>query len=208
MSSLHSITVVLGLTVGMALAFEPGTVGAATADDPEQAHSDGLRAAVADTATTAKVKEHLATDKRLENSSISVTTTNGVVTLTGTAPTADASSAAEDVARSVSGVKSVDNQVSAPSALESAAGKVSHAARQTQREVSDEWITTKIKTQLFTDRSVQKDSDISVKTSHGVVTLSGTAASRDALDHARAVASHVQGVKSVDASGLRLASNQ
>jgi hyperosmotically inducible periplasmic protein len=71
-----------------------------------------------------------------------------------------------------------------------------------------EWITTKIKGQLLADRSVERGSDINVKTSDGVVTLSGTASSRDALDHARDIARNVKGVKSVDTSGPRLASAQ
>ncbi|MBV8910890.1 MAG: BON domain-containing protein, partial [Gammaproteobacteria bacterium] len=93
-------------------------------DQPPKAHSDNLRAAVEDTATTAKVKERLASDKRLEDSTISVATTNGIVTLTGSAPTHEAASAAQDEAGSVNGVKGVDNRINAPSGLESAAGKV------------------------------------------------------------------------------------
>ena len=157
-----------------------------------------------DTALTAKVKMRLAGDKRLENANLSVKTTNGVVTLSGTAPTAEASSAAEDLAQSVEGVKSVDNQISAPSRLEGAAADVSQVAHEAGRKVSDKWITTKIKTQLVADRSVQRDSDISVTTINGVVILSGTAASRDAFDHAKEVARNVKGVKSVDVSGLKV----
>jgi hyperosmotically inducible periplasmic protein len=216
MSRFQSFTVGLGWGVVVALGSCPGAATAATAvgavgetqDAQLKPQSDGLRAAAADTATTAQVKKRLATDKRFENSKISVTTTNGIVTLTGRAPTHEIASAAEDVASSVSGVKGVDNQISAPSALEAAAGKVSQGAKTVEHEASDDWITTKIKGQLLADRSVERGSDINVKTSDGVVTLSGTASSRDALDHARDIARNVKGVKSVDASGLRLASAQ
>ena len=44
------------------------------------------------------------------------------------------------------------------------------------------------------------------QTSNGVVKLSGTAISRDARDQAEAIARNVRGVKSVDATALRLAS--
>jgi hyperosmotically inducible periplasmic protein len=206
MSPVHSFTVGLGLAVVAALGSCPGAAAAGTAagevqDDQAQPHSDNLRAAVADTTTTAKVKERLATDRRFEDAKISVTTTNGIVTLTGSAPSHDAASAAEGVAGSVSGVKGVDNRISAPSKLEIAAKRTEHRA-------SDDWITTKIKGQLLTDRSVERGSDITVKTRDGVVTLSGTASSRDALDHARDIARNVKGVKSVDTSELRLASAQ
>jgi hyperosmotically inducible periplasmic protein len=174
--------------------------GAAAADDTPQ-HSNSLGAAVSDTATTAKVKERLADDKRLSDSKISVTTNNGVVTLTGSAPSADASNAAEEAAEGVSGVKSVDNQIAAPSKLHDVADK-------TAGKVTDDWITTRVKTELFTDRSVQGDSNISVTTANGVVHLRGTAASKQAYDQAKTVAENVKGVRSVDASGLHLASSQ
>jgi hyperosmotically inducible periplasmic protein len=197
-----------GLGIVLVMGWVPCTSGAATADDETEAHSDSMRAAVSDTVITAKVKERLATDNRLGKASISVKTTNGVVTLTGNAPTHDAADAAEELADSVSGVKSVDNEIEAPSKLESAAGHVSDAAHKAHREVSDHWITTKIKAQLAADRSVERGSDITVKTDHGVVTLYGTASSRDAREHAEDVARHVKGVKSVDASGLHLASSE
>jgi hyperosmotically inducible periplasmic protein len=213
MPSFHSLTVALALAFTLAVASYPGAAAAASApadtqEDQPQRHSDNLQAAVSDTATTAKVKEQLATDKRLENSKISVTTINGIVTLTGSAPTHDAASAAEEVASSVSGVKGVDNRISAPSALESAAGHVSQTAKAGAQKASDDWITTKIKGQILADRSVERGSDINVSTSGGVVMLTGTASSRNAADHARDIARKVKGVKSVDTTGLRLASAQ
>jgi hyperosmotically inducible periplasmic protein len=164
--------------------------------DPPPEHSASVGAAISDTATTARVKERLAQDERLANAKISVTTNDGVVILTGTAPSADASDAAEQVAEGVKGVKSVDNQIAAPSKL----SRVEH-------KVSDDWITTKVKTQLITDRSVMGDSNISVSTSAGVVHLTGTAVSKDAYNQAKSVAQNVKGVRSVDTSQLHLASS-
>jgi hyperosmotically inducible protein len=186
----HSVLLSGLAAAGLALA-----AGAAGAHDTPQ-HSDSWGAAVSDTTITAKVKERLAGDQRLSTAKISVTTNNGIVTLTGTAPSGDASDTAEEVAHGVSGVKDVDNQIAAPSKLQAAAGKV-----------SDDWITTRIKTQLFTLRTVQGDSNISVSTSEGVVRLSGTAVSKDAYDQARSVAENVRGVRSVDTSALKLASS-
>ena len=196
----HAVTAV-ALTALLVSA--PGVAAARLADGP-QPHSDSIGAAVSDTATTAKVKARLAEDKRLEGSSISVHTTNGVVTLGGTATDRNVASAAEDATKSVGGVKSVDNEISVPSSGPGA--ELNQAAHQTGRAVSDELITTKIKAQLKAVRSVQGSSDISVSTSNGVVKLSGTAVSRDARDQAESIARNVRGVKSVDASALRLAS--
>jgi hyperosmotically inducible periplasmic protein len=190
MSSRHFILLTRIGLAGFVLA-----AGAAFADDPPQ-HSDSLGAAVSDTATTAKVKERLADDSRLGDARISVTTNNGNVTLTGTAPSADASDAAEQLAEGVRGVKSVDNQIAAPSKVREAGIKV-----------TDDWITTRIKTELFTQRTIQGDSNISVSTSHGVVRLTGTAVSKEAYDQAKSVAENVKGVVKVDASALRMASN-
>jgi len=170
-SSLHSFTVALGLAVIVTLGSSmAAAAGADTqAQPPPQPHSDNLGAAVVDTATTAKVKERLAGDKRLSDARISVSTTNGIVTLTGTAPTHEDASTAEDLAGSVSGVKGVDNQISAPSGFGSAADKVSNAAKSGERRASDDWITTKIKGQILADRSVERGSDSSSETSSSSV---------------------------------------
>jgi hyperosmotically inducible periplasmic protein len=203
MSSTALTHAVTGLALAVVLAGAGVPARAAPVTDQAEPHSDSMSAAVSDTATTAKVKARLAGDSRLD--SISVHTTNGVVTLGGTAPDKDAASTAEQAAKSVSGVKSVDNEVKVPSS--GAAGELGNAAHETGRAVSDGWITTKIKTQLKTDHSVQRGSDISVSTANGVVKLSGTAASKDAREQAEAIARNVKGVKSVDASNLRLASS-
>lgn len=177
------------------------TSAAAYADDATP-HSDSIGAAITDTAVTAKVKAKLLDDTRLKNSKISVTTTNGAVTLTGSAPSSDAAAAAKELASSVDGVKSVDDQVSTPSLADTVASKTDKAAKKTGKYASDSWITTKVKSDLLAD-SVTKGLDISVQTSNGVVALSGTVATQDAIDHAEDVAKKVKGVKSVDSSGLK-----
>ena len=73
------------------------------------AHSDGVGAAIDDTAITGKVKARLMNKHTLKYSHIKVTTTNGVVTLNGTASNSKAKSFAETEAKSIEGVKSVDN---------------------------------------------------------------------------------------------------
>ncbi|RDS82734.1 BON domain-containing protein [Dyella psychrodurans] len=68
-------------------------------------------------------------------------------------------------------------------------------------KVDDTWITTKVKSKLAAAKGV-KASDISVSTTDGAVTLTGTATSSKEKSHAVHLAKQVKGVKSVDASGL------
>ena len=68
-------------------------------------------------------------------------------------------------------------------------------------KVDDSWITTKVKSKLAAAKDV-KASDISVSTTDGAVTLTGTATSKKEKTRAIHIAKGVKGVKSVDASGL------
>jgi len=61
-----------------------------------------------DTWITTKVKSEFATKKSVKGSDISVTTAEGVVTLTGTVATAKEKASATKIAKAVKGVKSVD----------------------------------------------------------------------------------------------------
>jgi hypothetical protein len=70
---------------------------------------------------------------------------------------------------------------------------------------SDNQITTDVKSGIAGD-SLSKDVNIGVTTTRGVVALTGSLASQDAIDHFKDVAGKVPGVKSVDASALVLAS--
>lgn len=68
-------------------------------------------------------------------------------------------------------------------------------------KVDDSWITTKVKSQLAAAKGV-KSSDISVNTTDGAVTLTGTVASSKQRTRVEHIAKQVKGVKSVDGSGL------
>jgi osmotically-inducible protein OsmY len=85
-------------------------MGAAAAD---QTKSMGATAGdkIDDATITTKVNAALAKDKDLSAIKIDVDTQNGVVTLSGPAPTATAKERASEVARSVKGVSSVNNQL-------------------------------------------------------------------------------------------------
>jgi hyperosmotically inducible protein len=64
-----------------------------------------------DATITSKVNAELATDKDLSAIRIDVDTRDGVVTLSGPAPSATARERASELARSVKGVNSVNNQL-------------------------------------------------------------------------------------------------
>ena len=68
--------------------------------------------AVSETITTGKIKAALAADAGLKDSDISVTTNNGVVTLSGTAKSQDQVSAATALAQRQDGVTKVENSIS------------------------------------------------------------------------------------------------
>jgi hyperosmotically inducible periplasmic protein len=65
-----------------------------------------------DASITTKVNAALAADKDLSATKIDVDTKNGVVTLTGPAPSASAKDRATDIAKNVKGVSSVNNKLS------------------------------------------------------------------------------------------------
>ena len=66
---------------------------------------------VDDAGITTLVKSRMLEDKQVAGTSISVETLNGTVMLSGYAKTATEKAAAERIARGVSGVKRVDNEI-------------------------------------------------------------------------------------------------
>ena len=67
--------------------------------------------AITDTTVTAKVKAALLSEPQLKMLQIEVETLGGVVILTGSADTRQNSERAEQVASTITGVKSVDNRI-------------------------------------------------------------------------------------------------
>jgi hyperosmotically inducible protein len=77
---------------------------------------------VSDDTITSQVQSKISSMSTLKDADINVSTSNGVVTLSGTAASADEKSQAEAAAKSVKGVKSVDNQVSTSMSSSSSGG--------------------------------------------------------------------------------------
>ena len=175
--------------------------GAAAPDSTDSSATVG--AAISDAAITTKVKTKFATDDRLKHSDISVTTNNGVVTLTGSASSSTAREAAETLASNVSGVRSVNNQLAAPSATSELGSKARHTTQRTASAVEDTAITADLKTKFATD-SKTKGADISVTTKDSIVALSGTVVSQAQKTHVIYVARHTKGVTQVDSTALNV----
>jgi hyperosmotically inducible protein len=89
----------------------------------------------------------------------------------------------------------------AQAATDTPANPASAAAKKTERVVSDSWITTKVKSEILAN-SVSKAFKVSVKTKSGMVSLGGKLPSQDSIDLVKMIAEKVDGVKSVDVSGL------
>ena len=80
-----------------------------------------------------------------------------------------------------------------------AAGEVTKAKEAT----SDTWITTKVKSDLLTEKGIP-GSDIKVETNKGVVSLSSTTAVTESQkEMAIAITKKIKGVKAVSADGLK-----
>jgi hyperosmotically inducible protein len=191
----------VGLSVAALLGVS--AIGFAAADSTDSSSTVG--AAISDTVITGEVKTKIAADTRLQGSDVHVQTDNGVVTLTGSANSGTAKDAAEELARNVSGVHSVNNELTAPNAANEVGATVKHAAHRTAEVVSDTTITTKLKAKFDTD-SQTKGSHVDVKTDNGVVMLTGTVVSNSQKAHLVHVARATSGVKQVDTSALTLAS--
>jgi hyperosmotically inducible protein len=176
---------------------------AADSTDDKPASSSSVGTAISDTTITAKVKATLMDDSRLKQSDISVNTVNGVVTLSGSAPTSEGKSAAEDIAKHVDGVKDVDDQITTPSLGSQISKDAKKAVKKTEQVSSDSWITTKVKSALLAD-SLTKGFKISVSTTHHIVSLSGKVDTQEAADKAMLIARQVKGVEDVDISALKV----
>jgi hyperosmotically inducible periplasmic protein len=77
-------------------------------------------------------------------------------------------------------------------------------SRDATEVVTDGWITTKVKSRLIADGDVS-GFDISVETRDNVVYLSGEVDNQSQVNHAVKIARDTEGVETVDATALRIA---
>jgi osmotically-inducible protein OsmY len=147
-----------------------------------------------------RVKEALAANHALVDSSIKVQSVNaGVVLLAGKAATLSDAYHAVDVTASVPGVRRVASEIESPDAMGDAElwyDGAYDAAKYESSSAADTWITTAAKLRLIAN-SETPGFDINVDTDGGVVTLFGVVDSAQAKRAAEAEVRKVGGVKNV-----------
>ncbi len=169
---------------------------------------------VDDASITAAIKSKLMWSKHTDGLTTDVDTKQGRVTLLGFADNQGEKNMATRVAMNTRGVVSVDNQLvlshGKPTVVTNAkaAGKevgkdTKEVAKEARKDVSDSWITTKVKSSFLYSSNVD-GTDISVSTKSGIVTLSGKVDSGAERALAIEIARNVRGVKNVHAKGLTI----
>jgi osmotically-inducible protein OsmY len=169
-----------------------------------------------DPGITATVKARLAADDIVRAYVIDVDTAEGVVTLSGTVPTAVAEDRAIRLARETDGVVEVVDEIAVNTAVPTsgeleggldpgeASGQTENEAERTGDLLNDAALTSSIKAKLLAEMTTP-GVEIDVDAENGVVTLSGTVPSRAAADLAVSIVRRTEGVKSV-VNNLRVAS--
>jgi len=164
---------------------------------PARAADRSYGEVVDDASITSAVKSKLMSSRHADGLSANVDTARGKVKLTGTANSAEAKDAAGKLAMNTHGVHAVNNQ------LVVEAGKPAAVATTKSTDMSDGWITTKVKSTYMYSSNVN-GSDIAVSTNAGVVTLTGKMDSGAERALAIELARNVKGVKSVDSNLLTM----
>jgi hyperosmotically inducible protein len=130
-------------------------------------------------------------------------TTAGKVTLKGAAETQASKELVARMALNTNGVIAVSNQLVVTPAKPSITDQAKSTTVEAGRELSDSWITTKVKLTLLYSSNVS-GADVVVNTQTGVVTLTGKVASAAERALAVELAANVRGVKNVNAQGLAI----
>ncbi len=168
---------------------------------PKPSTERGFSDVIEDASITAAVKSKLLWSKSAAGLSTNVDTKFARVILSGTAQSAAERELAGRLARNTQGVIAVDNQIKVnamkPSVIESSKQMVDEAGS----DISDSWITTKVKSTLLYTSNVP-GSFIDVTTNKGVVSLSGKVNNGTEQALAIELAQNVRGVKSVQSNEL------
>ena len=177
------------LQVDSAVAGEPGSRGA-------------LAQRFEDATLTATVKSKLLWSSVTEALHIDVDTRDGVVTLKGRAQSPEAKELAGSLATNTDGVITVNNLISI-SAADSIAAKAQPQNLSPTEQLSDAWVTSKVKSSLIYSRTLD-GLNIKVSTDNGVVSLDGIVANFAEKELAVEIARNIRGVKGVNADALKV----
>jgi hyperosmotically inducible protein len=143
------------------------------------------KTATKDSWLTAKTKIALFADDRVKGRHVNVETKNGIVMLRGKIDSAEAKSAAEDIAKGIEGIKGVKNELQIVAPRDRGA-----------IEAKDDDITKSVKQHIAKDSRL-KNAGIDVKTNAGVVSLTGEVKNIDMSARASEVTRNTPGVRSV-----------
>ena len=159
-----------------------------------------------DSTAASAVEPKVVATRRVAATDSGVPADSNTVEPTGVAPDLSMTAAAAAVARSSEPVPSsaVTATAPAPGALPATApamGADQNLTPSATPAATDSEITANVKSQIAVD-SLGKNASIGVITTNGAVTLTGSLASQDDIDHIKLVVASVKDVKSVDTSAL------
>ena len=144
--------------------------------------SGPVQASKTDDRIEASAKESYVFKTYLKGDDIKVKAKDGAVTLTGTVAEESHKALAGETVASLPDVKSVDNQLKIKEGLPA--------------EMSDAWLSTKVKTTLLFHRNVSAMTEVDTK--GGIVTLKGEADNQAQKDLTTEYAKDIEGVKDVN----------
>ncbi len=151
---------------------------------------------VEDATLTARIKSQLLWNSNTSGMKIDVDTNSGIVTLTGNVNSEAEAELAGQIASNTRYVKGVENHLKVSGDQVTLDDKVAEKTREAAQEISDGWITAKVKSSLIYSRNVD-GTDIDVDTNDGVVTLHGHVDSEFERERAITIARGIKGVKDV-----------
>jgi len=141
-----------------------------------------VQASKMDNSIESSAKKSYVFQTYLKADDIKVKSEDGVVSLTGTVSEESHKSLAQETVADIPGVKSVNNML--------------EVKGESPAEMSDAWITAKVKTIFLFHRNVSAMTEVDTKA--GIVTLQGKAANEAQKDLTTEYAKDVEGVKGVN----------
>ncbi|MFV3093111.1 BON domain-containing protein [Pseudomonas sp. GW6] len=155
-----------------------------------------------DASLAATVKSKLLWNSNTRGLYIQVKSETGNITLSGHAQTPAAKELAGQLAANTDGVREVFNHLSISTA-DSSSSEVQTTLDEAREDISDSWITSKVKASFLYSRNLDAMS-IAVNTDDGLVSLRGSVLSSAEKRLAVEIARNIRGVRGVDADALRI----
>ncbi|WP_341780707.1 BON domain-containing protein [Ectopseudomonas mendocina] len=153
-----------------------------------------------DASLAATVQSKLLWNSNTRGLDIQVKSETGNITLSGHAQTPAAKELAGQLAANTDGVREVFNYLSISTA-DSSSSEVQTTLEEAREEISDAWITSKVKASFLYSRNLDAI-NITVNTDDGLVSLRGSVLSSAEKRLAVEIARNIRGVRGVDADAL------